>query len=284
YYDVQLKQDREQILKKSAQYAGYHFDLNNQDKLEQVFQKHQINKICHLAAQPGVRYSLQHPLVYGQANLTAFIKILEAARKFAVKNIVFASSSSIYGANQMPKTGFSEQDVVTKPISLYGATKLANEMMAYSYHHLYQLNLTGLRFFTVYGPWGRPDMAPMKFSRLISQDQPLEVYNHGKMQRDFTYIDDIVAGILAALEKQHSWEIINLGNSEPIKLLRFINLLEKHLGKKAKKKMLPLQPGDLIATFANIDKAKKLLGFEPKINLEQGLKEFTDWYQDYYLT
>lgn len=280
YYDPQLKEDRNKILEKYRNFKLYRIDFSDYKKLEQVFKKEKINKICHLGAQAGVRYSITHPFVYEETNLKGTLNLLEMARNYKIKDFIFASSSSVYGNNK--KIPFSETDPVDTPISLYAATKKADELMAYTYHHLYGLNCTGLRFFTVYGPWGRPDMALFKFTRLIEQNKPIKIFNNGKHSRDFTYIDDIVQGVISALDKAHAYEIINLGNNRPTDLLYFVKLIEKELGKKAKRKMLPLQAGDVEKTYADIKKAKKFLKFQPKTKIEDGVKKFINWYSKYY--
>lgn len=282
YYDPTIKRDRNAILRNYENFSFFQGDINNLDLLNTIQDEHHIDKICHLAAQAGVRYSLTHPLLYEQANIRGFINILEFARQQQIKDVVYASSSSVYGNTTMPKTGFSEKSSVNEPISVYGMTKRANELAAYAYHHLYGLNMTGLRFFTAYGPWGRPDMAYYKFVKAILNNEEIEVYNNGEMKRDFTYIDDIVDGILKALQQPYPYEIFNLGNSQTVKLLTFIETLEAALGKRAKKKYLQAYPGDLIETFADISHAKEKLGFIPSTDIETGLKKFVDWYKSYY--
>lgn len=285
YYDVSLKEAR---LKKLEEYAktkprSFVFvkeDIAQGDALQQIVKHHKIDAICHLAAQAGVRYSLTNPFVYEESNLKGTLTILELARKHKINHVVFASSSSVYGGNT--KIPFAEEDPVNQPISLYAATKRAGELMCHSYHYLYGMNITCLRFFTVYGPYGRPDMAMFIFTKNILNGKPIEVYNHGKMKRDFTYISDIVSGVIASLDKPRGFAIINLGNSQSVELLYFIACLEKELGKKAEKKLLPLQPGDVPETFADISRAKRLLGFEPKTKIEDGVKRFVVWYKSYY--
>lgn len=281
YYSLELKKDRNRILQTFDSYIFYKTDIINDKKIQNVLHEHKIQTICHLAAQAGVRYSLEKPLAYESSNVQGFLTILENAKKYNIPHIVYASSSSVYGNNTMPKKGFSERDPVNEPISVYGATKRADELLAYTYHSLYGMKMTGLRFFTVYGPWGRPDMSYYKFVEAIIQETPIEIYNNGKMKRDFTYIDDIVEGVISAIYTPFANEIFNLGNSHTIELSYFISCLEKELGKKAKKKFKPLQPGDLIHTFANIEKAKKYLHFHPKISVEKGLKNFVEWYTMY---
>lgn len=281
YYDPKLKEDRNKILEKYKKFKLYRIDFSDYKRLEKVFKKEKINKICHLGAQTGVRFSLTHPFAYEESNVKGMLNLLEMARHYKIKDFIFASSSSVYGNSK--KLPFCETDPVDTPISLYAATKKAGELIAYTYHHLYGLNCTGLRFFTVYGPWGRPDMALFKFTRLIAQNKPIEIYNKGKHSRDFTYIDDIIAGVVSALDKSYPYEIINLGNNKPIDLLYFVSLIEKAFNKKATKKMLSLQAGDVEKTYADIRKAKKLLGFNPKTKIESGVTKFIDWYKKYYL-
>lgn len=280
YYSKKLKRDRNNILEKYENYKFYHQDLCDFNVLKKIFDKNKIHKICHLAAQAGVRYSIINPHQYQKSNLEGFTNILEMARHFKVKNFVFASSSSVYGGNK--KLPFSVVDDVSKPVSFYGATKVANELMAYSYHYMYGVPTIGLRFFTVYGPWGRPDMAYFKFTDKIIKGGSIDVYNQGDMKRDFTYIDDIVEGVISSLEKVFDFEIFNLGNNKPVNLLDFINILEKKIGMKAKKNMLPMQPGDMKETYADISKSTKMLGFKPKTDIKEGLSRFVEWYKEYY--
>jgi len=282
YYEPKLKKDRNKILLESKNYKFYKLNLKNEKELKKIFTENKIDKICHLAAQAGVRYSLENPLAYEESNLKGFINIIECARHFKIKDFIYASSSSVYGKNKMDKKGFKESDEVNQPISLYAATKKANELIAYNYHHLFGINCTGLRFFTVYGPYGRPDMAIYIFTKNILAEKNIDVYNHGKMFRDFTYVGDIVDGIIKALEKSYPYEIFNLGNSETVELKYLITTIEKNLKKKAKIKLKPIQPGDVEKTFANISKAKKMLGFNPKTKIEEGVKNFIEWYKDYY--
>ncbi|OGY94853.1 MAG: protein CapI [Candidatus Komeilibacteria bacterium RIFOXYC1_FULL_37_11] len=280
YYDVNLKKDRNNILKKYKNYKFCKGDLANLNFIKKVLNSEKIDKVCHLAAQPGVRYSLINPQAYIQSNLIAFSHLIEEVRKHKIKDFIYASSSSVYGKNK--KTPFSVEDNVDRPISLYAATKKSNELIAHAYHHLFGINCTGLRFFTVYGPYSRPDMSPIIFSKAISQNQVIKVFNYGKMKRDFTYIDDIVDGVLSALHHSYPYEIFNLGNNRPINLQYFIALLEKNIGQKAKKKLLPMQPGDILSTAADIKNSQKKLGFTPKTPIEEGIKKFTDWYKEYY--
>ena len=280
YYDVALKKARLDQLERRSGFTFYRDDIENLPGLKKIFLNHPIRKICHLAAQAGVRYSLENPFSYQKSNLEGFLNLLEMARHGGVDNFVFASSSSVYGANT--KIPFSVDDRVDTPVSLYGATKRANELMAYSYSHLFQIPCTGLRFFTVYGPWGRPDMALFLFTDAILHDRPIDIYNHGRMKRDFTYIDDIIEGTMAALKRPSTFELFNLGNSDPVELLDFIAAIEEGLGKKAKRSMMPIQPGDVPATAADIEKSKELLGFNPKTHIKEGIKNFLSWYRNYY--
>jgi UDP-glucuronate 4-epimerase len=236
--------------------------------------------VCHLAAQAGVRYSLQHPYVYSEANLVGFLHVLNEAKNVGVKDFIFASSSSVYG--EQDKSPFTEGFITDQPISLYAATKKANELMAYTYHHLYGMNCTGLRFFTVYGPWGRPDMALFSFTKSIIEDVPIQLFNEGHMRRDFTYIDDIVDGVVKSLEHAHPWEIFNLGSHDPVELLYFVECIEKELGKKAIKELLPMQPGDIAETYADTKRAKEKLGWVPKVKVKDGVHEFVSWYKKYH--
>ncbi|MDP2812428.1 MAG: GDP-mannose 4,6-dehydratase [bacterium] len=280
YYDPSLKKARNEILKKYKNYKFYKGHLEDLRFIKKIFKENTIDKVCHLAAQAGVRYSLNHPHSYIQSNIVGFTNLIDEAKNHNVKDFIYASSSSVYGKNK--KTPFSTADSVDTPISLYAATKKSNELIAHSYHHLYGLNCSGLRFFTVYGPYGRPDMALFLFTKAILEDKAIKIFNHGKMKRDFTYIDDIVAGIISSLEKSYPYEIFNLGNNQPIELEYFIETLEKHLGKKAKKELLPMQAGDVVETFADIDKSKEKLNFLPKTSIEEGIKKFLDWYKEYY--
>ncbi len=280
YYERQLKLDRLNRLKTFPAFNFVYGDISDYALLENVFSRATADKVCHLAAQAGVRYSLKDPFAYQKSNLDGFLNILECCRKYPVMNLVFASSSSVYGNDS--STPFKIDDRTDQPLSLYAATKKANELMAYTYHHLYGLKTTGLRFFTVYGPWGRPDMAYFKFTRDILEGKPIDIYNHGKMERDFTYIDDIVEGVISALDKRYEYEIFNLGNSQPEPLIDFINYLEKILGKTAQKNYLPLQPGDMVKTYADISYSIEKLGYQPKTKLYDGLTQFVNWYREYY--
>jgi UDP-glucuronate 4-epimerase len=277
YYDVSLKKSRAAILKKIRNITIAKSDISDMKAMERIFGKHKFDKICHLAGQPGVRYSIENPLAYEKANSLGTLVILEMARKSGIKDFVFASSSSVYGNNK--KVPFSEDDNVDNPVSLYAATKKSCELIAYCYHHLYGINCTGLRFFTVYGPWGRPDMAYFKFTKNITEDKPIDVYAGGGIKRDFTYIDDIRDGVIKCIDKPFPFEIINLGNNKPVDVLTFLGLIEQNLGKKAKRNMLPPQPGDVDMTFADVSKAKRLLDWEPKTSIEEGMKKFVEWYK-----
>src|SRR5215467_8427628 len=295
YYDVWLKEARLDLLRPSPNFRFVKMDLADAEKVNELFAAGKFERVIHLAAQAGVRYSLDNPNAYIQSNIVGFTNILEACRCFPVKHLVFASSSSVYGANK--KLPFSVQDNVDHPISLYAASKKANELMAHAYSHLFQIPTTGLRFFTVYGPWGRPDMAIFSFTKAILQDKPIEVFNHGKMQRDFTYIDDVVEGVLLVADRPPApdakgtardgnpsaapYRLYNIGNHQPVELMKVIEVLEKCLGKTARKKMLPMQPGDVPATFADVDDLMRDTGFRPATPIEVGIKHFTDWYHSY---
>lgn len=284
YYDVKLKEDRLTELGR-AELGGDRFtfcrgDLTDYEAMKNVFQSRAIERVCHMAAQAGVRYSIENPFAYQRSNLEGFLNLIELAKAHKVRNFVYASSSSVYGGNEnMP---FSVEDRVDHPVSLYAATKKSNELVAHVYSHLYDLPCTGLRLFTVYGPWGRPDMAMFKFTRAIIAGEPIDVYNFGKMKRDFTYIDDITAGILSSVDRPFAYEVFNLGNSKSVELEYFIECIEKELGKKAEKNLMPLQPGDVPETFANIERSRELLGFDPKTNIEEGIAHFISWYKEYY--
>lgn len=280
YYDVRLKEERNSILSSFPSFTMYRGDIGDKPFVEHVFSRHSFDAVCHLAAQAGVRYSLEHPEKYIQSNLVGFFHVIDVARTKGVRPFIYASSSSVYGANE--KIPFSVQDAVDRPVSLYAATKKSNELIAYTYHHLYNMHCTGLRFFTVYGPYGRPDMAYFSFTKNISEGKPIRLFHNGKMRRDFTYIDDIVNGIVAAIEKQYPYEIFNLGNNKPVELLSFVETLEKALGKKAVREFAPLQPGDVIETYADITESRKKLGFEPKTSIGEGLGTFVEWYKGYY--
>jgi UDP-glucuronate 4-epimerase len=267
YYDVSLKKARLEQLLSCDNFTFYHENINNFDALQKIFSKNHIDRICNLAAQAGV-------------SIKGFLNLLEMARQFPVHNFVFASSSSVYGNNT--KLPFSVEDNVDTPISLYAATKRSDELMAFTYSHLFNIPLTGLRYFTVYGPWGRPDMALFIFTRAILNKRPIDIYNFGKMKRDFTYIDDIVDGTISSLNNPFKYELFNLGNSKTVQLMDLITIIEEELGIEAKKKFLPLQPGDVPETYADIEKTKKMLGFNPKTSIKTGIKKFITWYRDYY--
>jgi UDP-glucuronate 4-epimerase len=279
YYDPELKHNRLKILSKSDNFSFYKIDLCDYQSMENLFKTNKIEKICHLAAQAGVRYSLTHPHVYQKSNGEGFLNILELARHYKVENFVYASSSSVYGKNT--KSPFSETDPVEHPMSIYAASKRSNELTAYSYSHLFGIPCSGLRFFTVYGPWGRPDMALFIFTKAIINNEPISVFNNGNMIRNFTYVDDIVDGIVRVINTPRPYEIYNIGNSRAETLLDFINEIEKNLGKKAIKQLLPLQPGDVPNTVADIGKMRKL-GYEPQTNIDIGIKNFISWYKEYY--
>lgn len=279
YYDPKLKYDRIKIFLKGCKLKLYEGDIRDYKFLEKVFKKERPEKIMHLAAMAGVRYSLEKPLLYGEVNFMGTLNLLELSRKYKVENFVYASSSSVYGASK--KLPFSETDRVDNPISTYAATKKATELLAHMYSHTFGLNTTGLRFFTVYGPWGRPDMAYFKFTKSIIEGKPIEVYNYGKMLRDFTYVDDIVDGIIKTLGKISRYEIVNIGADKPEKLSTFIEVLEKNIGIKAKKNYMPMQPGDVPRTMADVRKLRKL-DWKPKVKIDDGLKKFVTWYRNYY--
>ncbi|MBS3816271.1 MAG: GDP-mannose 4,6-dehydratase [Candidatus Thermoplasmatota archaeon] len=280
YYSRQLKKDRNSILKGYENFRFYREDLCDYEKLKEIFEENEIGRICNLAAQAGVRHSIEDPHAYQRSNLEGFTNVLEMARRNDVDNLVYASSSSVYGGNE--EIPYSTEDDITKPVSYYAATKVANEVMAHSYSHLYDLPCTGLRFFTVYGPWGRPDMAMFKFTDRIVDDRPIDIYNYGDMKRDFTYVDDIVDGVVRSLEESFRYEIFNLGNNTPVELMDFVEILEEKLGMEAEKNMMPMQPGDMKVTYADISKSKEKLGYEPETDLEEGIERFVGWYKDYY--
>jgi UDP-glucuronate 4-epimerase len=280
YYDVSLKRARLRLLQDNEDFTFYKEDLANREGLSRIFGQNKIQVVCNMAAQAGVRYSLENPFAYQSSNLEGFLNIIHLSQEHKVENFVYASSSSVYGSNK--KVPFSVQDRVDNPISLYAATKKANELVAHTYSHLYSLPCSGLRLFTVYGPWGRPDMALFIFTKAITKNQPIEVYNFGKMRRDFTYIDDIVQGVLASMDRPVPYAIYNLGNSRAVDLLYFIECIEKELGKKAEKKMLPMQPGDVVETYADISESERDLGFQPTTRIEEGIASFINWYRSFY--
>ena len=298
YYEVSLKEAR---LKQLANHAGFHFyktDLCDASGLNELFKKYQFEQVVHLAAQAGVRYSLTNPGAYLKSNLEGFLNMLEACRHFSVSHLIYASSSSVYGANRaMP---FSIHQNVDHPISLYAASKKSNELMAHSYSSLFKIPTTGLRFFTVYGPYGRPDMALFLFTKSILEGKPIDVFNNGKMRRDFTYVDDIIESIVRLIPLAPSrdsnwnamqpdpgtsfapWRVFNIGNNHPVELLRFIEILEEKIGRKAIKNFMPLQDGDVLETFADVEDLANLTGFRPKTSPEEGIGKFVAWYRDYY--
>ena len=280
YYDVELKKARLDLLGSHDNFSFIKGDIADMPALKKVFKEHNVTRICNLAAQAGVRHSLEDPFSYQKSNIEGFLNLLEMAREVQVSNFVYASSSSVYGKNK--KNPYSVEDRVDNPISLYAATKKANELMAHAYSHLYGIPCTGLRYFTVYGPWGRPDMALFLFTDAILHDRPINVFNYGNMRRDFTYIDDIVAGTVSAIEKPAPYEIFNLGNSDATSLTDFIETIESELGRKAEKNMLPMQPGDVAETSADITKSREILGFSPKTPLKKGISAFIAWYREYY--
>ncbi len=298
YYDPKLKDARSERLKKKSNYKHYKIDLKDQHSLDEIFKKHKIQKVVNLAAQAGVRYSMENPLAYINSNIVGFIHILENCRKHKVEHLVYASTSSVYGANT--KMPFSEHDSANHPLSVYSASKKSNELMAHVYSFLYQLPTTGLRFFTVYGPWGRPDMALFKFTKNIIEEKPIDVFNYGKHTRDFTYIDDIVEGIIRTLDNPATinvnwnsnqpdpatskapWRIYNIGNNKSVQLMDYINALEITLKKKAIINFLPLQLGDVPDTFANTDNLKEKFDYKPNTPVLDGIRYFVKWYRDYY--
>ena len=280
YYSVELKQARLARLEGKKGFRFFKSDIADFRSLKEIFEKERPETVLHLAAQPGVRYSLENPAVYVQTNVVGFANLLECCRAHPPRHLVFASSSSVYGTN--PKLPWSETDNVDHPISLYAATKKANELMAHVYSHVHRLPATGLRYFTVYGPWGRPDMSPLLFARAISEGRPIPVFNHGDMQRDFTYVDDIAEGTLRVLARPAPYAIYNIGNHTPVGLLDYIGALERALGRKAKLEMKPMQPGDVKATYADTTALQRAVGFAPSTPLETGLARFADWFKSYY--
>lgn len=299
YYDVQLKKDRLEQLTVFEKFSFFKLDMTDQVGVETLFASHGFQRVVHLAAQPGVRYSLKNPLAYIQSNLVGFTNILEGCRHHKIEHLVFASSSSVYGANTA--IPFSVNQNVDHPVSLYAATKKSGELIAHSYSHLFALPVTCLRFFTVYGPWGRPDMSPSLFTNAILEGRPIDVFNHGKMQRDFTFVDDIVEGVMRVLDKHAAanpvfdtsapdpstsyapYRIYNIGNHQPVELMTFIETIENALGKKAIKNMLPMQAGDVVATFAETRELRDEFGFAPSTSLQDGVGKFVDWYLSYHI-
>lgn len=298
YYSTKLKENRLRLLKKNETFKFFKVNLSLYDNLDEIFMQEKIHVVINLAAQAGVRYSLENPQAYTDSNLKGFVNVLEACRQYNIKHLIYASSSSVYGANvKMP---FSTKDEVNHPVSLYAATKKSNELMAHSYSHLFGIPTTGLRFFTVYGPYGRPDMAYYSFTKNIIEGKTIKIFNEGNMKRDFTYIDDIVDGIVRLIDQppqpNENWDkknptpessyapykIYNIGNNQPVKLMDFIQTLEKHIGVEAKKEFLPMQPGDVEATYADIDDLTEATGFKPTTTIDEGLKKFVDWYKEYY--
>ena len=298
YYDPKIKEARIKRLENYLNYKHFRQDISDQKDLEETFANHKPQKVVNLAAQAGVRYSIQNPLAYIKSNIVGFANILENCRNHKIEHLVYASTSSVYGANT--KMPFSEHDSANHPLSVYAASKKSNELMAHSYSHLYQLPTTGLRFFTVYGPWGRPDMALFKFTKDILDEKPIDVFNHGNHTRDFTYVDDIVEGIIKTLDNPANknedwnsnqpdpsssrapWKIYNIGNNKPVQLMDYIDALEKALGKKAIINFLPLQPGDVPDTYANVDNLKEKFNYKPSTSVVDGVSNFVKWYKDYY--
>ena len=298
YYDPGLKNARLEILDGYNNFSFHKVDLKDKAEVDNIFETYKPTHVINLAAQAGVRYSIENPYAYVDSNLIGFINVLEACRNYPVKHLIYASSSSVYGGNKV--VPFSTSHNVDHPVSLYAATKKSNELMAHTYSHLYGIPTTGLRFFTVYGPWGRPDMAYFSFTRDITAGKPIKVFNHGKMERDFTYIDDIIEGIVRLMDRipaaNRDWDetkddistsfapykIYNIGNNEPVSLLRFIEILEEKIGKKAEKIYMDMQPGDVLRTYADVSDLERDIGFRPSTSLEQGLGEFVKWYKDYY--
>jgi UDP-glucuronate 4-epimerase len=298
YYDPKIKDDRLELLVKYKNYKHYKIDLNDNKKLSEIFKIHKFQKVVNLAAQAGVRYSIENPLAYINSNIVGFAHILENCRYNKVQHLVYASTSSVYGANT--KMPFSEHDSVNHPLSIYAASKKSNELMAHAYSYLYQLPTTGLRFFTVYGPWGRPDMALFKFTKAILEEKPIDVFNNGNHTRDFTYIDDIVEGVIKSLDNpatsninwnsknpdpatsKANWRIFNIGNNKPVQLMDYIKALEDTLGKKANINFLPLQPGDVQDTYANVDNLKEQFNYKPSTSVISGVTNFVKWYKAYY--
>ncbi len=298
YYDPKIKEARIERLAKYSNYQHYRIDLKDEESLNKVFKDHKPQKVVNLAAQAGVRYSMENPLAYINSNIVGFAHILENCRLHKIKHLVYASTSSVYGANT--KMPFSEHHSVNHPLSVYAASKKSNELMAHSYSYLYQLPTTGLRFFTVYGPWGRPDMALFKFTKAILEEKPIDVFNYGKHTRDFTYIDDIVEGVIKTLDNpaisnvdwngdqpdpatsKAPWRIYNIGNNKPVQLMDYIDALEKTLGKKAKINFLSLQPGDVPDTYANTDNLNEKFNYKPSTSVVEGVSSFVTWYKNYY--
>ena len=298
YYDPKIKDARLDKLEKYSNYKHFKLDLTDAKNLEKIFKEFKPQKVINLAAQAGVRYSIKNPIAYINSNIVGFANILENCRHYDIEHLVYASTSSVYGANT--KMPFSEHDSANHPLSVYAASKKSNELMAHTYSYLYKLPTTGLRFFTVYGPWGRPDMALFKFTKAILDEKPIDLFNYGKHSRDFTYIDDIVEGVIKTLNNPASknvnwssdhpdpsssiapWCIYNIGNNKPVQLMDYVDALEKALGKKAKLNFLPLQPGDVPDTFANVDNLKDKFNYKPSTSVVDGVSNFVKWYMDYY--
>ncbi|EWH11968.1 nucleotide sugar epimerase [Catenovulum agarivorans DS-2] len=298
YYQVQLKEDRLKELEPFEHFSFVKMDLADRDGMAQLFEEHGFDVVIHLAAQAGVRYSLENPFAYADSNLIGHLSILEGCRHNKVKHLVYASSSSVYGLNS--KMPFATEDSVDHPVSLYAATKKANELMSHTYSHLYQIPTSGLRFFTVYGPWGRPDMALFKFTKAIINGEPIDIYNNGDLARDFTYIDDIVEGILrvaskipeansewtpeqgSAKDSSAPYRVYNIGNGSPVQLMDFVKAIEKAIGIEAKKNFMPMQPGDVYKTWADTEDLEKVTGHKPQVSVEKGVEKFVAWYRKYY--
>lgn len=298
YYDVQLKKDRLELIQDDERFKFIEMDISDRPGVAALFEREKFDRVVNLAAQAGVRYSLKNPHSYVDSNLVGFLNLLEGCRHNQVEHFVYASSSSVYGANT--KMPFSVHDNVDHPVSLYAASKKANELMAHTYSHLYGLPTTGLRFFTVYGPWGRPDMSPSLFAGAILRGEPINVFNEGKMQRDFTFIDDIVEGVVRILDKvpgpsaefdtDHPdpassyapYQVFNIGNNQPVELMEFIQTIEQAVGQEAKKNMLPMQDGDVVATYADIEELTRAIGFKPSTPLKEGIGKFVAWYKEYH--
>lgn len=281
YYDPKLKKDRVKHILKGYDFKFYKGDIRDEKLLDKIFKTEKLDKVMHLAAMAGVRNSLLDPKLYEEVNIRGTLNLLELSVKYKIKNFVYASSSSVYGNNT--KVPFSESDPVDTPISPYAASKKATELIAHVYSHIYGLPTTGLRYFTVYGPWGRPDMALFLFTDAIVKGKPIKVFNHGKMSRNFTYVDDIVSGTMVALDTPQKYAVMNIGGDREETLLRFIEVIEENIGKKAKKKKMPIQPGDVPSTVADIRKLRKL-GWKPTTRIEEGIKNFVEWYKKYYKT
>ncbi len=298
YYELQLKKDRLQQLERLDNFTFIECDLIDKNKLDEIFEQYRPQYVINLAAQAGVRYSIENPYAYLDSNLSGFLNILEACRHYPVQHLLYASSSSVYGGNKVAP--FSTNHNVDHPVSLYAATKKSNELMAHTYSHLYGIPTTGLRFFTVYGPWGRPDMAYFSFTKDIIEGKSIKVFNHGKMERDFTYIDDIVEGITKLIprapEPNPEWDestdelgasfapyrVYNIGNNQPVQLMKFINVLEEKIGKEANKQYMEMQPGDVLSTYADVSELERDIEFKPSTSIEDGLGKFVDWYNEYY--